>query len=52
MAIMPLGIWSYSVLETWNSPATTQETYVKHRVYTGAAESHNSRFLGQGRIGV
>jgi hypothetical protein len=25
MAIMPLGIWSYSVLETWNSPVTTQE---------------------------
>jgi hypothetical protein len=25
MAIGPLGIWSYSVLETWNSPSTTQE---------------------------
>ena len=25
IAIGPLGIWSYSVLETWNSPSTTQE---------------------------
>ena len=52
IAIGPLGIWSFSVLQTRKNLGAPRITYVKHRVYAGATKSHNSCFVGQSWIGV
>ena len=52
IAIGPLGIWSFSVLQTRKNLGAPRITYVKHRVYAGATKSHNSCFVGQSWIGL